>query len=1134
MDLIATLAGSPAMRRLASRLDTGGWCAARGIAGSSAAFTAAAAATLTSRPVLLITAHLDDADEVAAMLASVGQRAIHFPAMELLPGESSARLDLFAERLDAQQALLALRESGEAPVIVCAIQALMQGMPHPSRMASCVRSIAAGDAVSPGELIDWLERAGYARLPAIEEPGQYAVRGGIIDVFAPGEDAPAGPVRLDFFGDQVDRITTIDLETMGSLAPIERARFVSASLEAVGESGTPIVSLLPRRAVAVIVETQEVTEQARGYFARATGVFGPPAVFTSLEKHLHGVCELGEYSTSTRGDPVVLPVTPLPTFAKDVKEAVTQLAALADRLGPGRDGDIVMSPCQTPGDVQRLGELLRECETHGADRVTPAMLFIQHGFAWGEGIGGEPRLIVAPYHEIIHRWTVRRSPVRLRAARAMDTFLEFAEGDYVVHAEHGIARYRGLHAMRPKQVRAKQPGVPRSFADQDVDDDNEPREYLTLEFAGGSKLHVPAVRIDLVQKYVGSIRGKPELSTLGGVKWKTQKQRVAESVRDLASEMLRVRAARQSMPGVRFPADTTWQREFEDQFPYEETEDQSAAMSEIKRDMQADRPMDRLVCGDVGFGKTELAIRAAFKVVETGRQAAVLVPTTVLAEQHEATFTSRFAGFPFRIESISRFKTDGQAAQILQAVRKGQVDIVIGTHRLLSRDVKFADLGLVVIDEEQRFGVEHKEHLLRMRLTADVLTLSATPIPRTLHLSLLGLRDISSLATPPLDRQAVVTEVFPYNPRRIETAVRRELAREGQVFYVHNRVHDILSVADEVRRLAPEARVVVGHGQMSARELEDVMLRFTRREADILVCTTIIESGIDIPNANTIIVADAHRFGLADLHQLRGRVGRYKHRAYCYLMTPLDGRMTVNARQRLRAIEQHAGLGAGFKIAMRDLEIRGAGNLLGKEQSGHIAAVGYDMYCRLLDQAVKELSDQPDVRPSQTTVDLGISGTIPRTYIPSDSRRLDAYRRLCHAASADQLEQVRKDLIDAYGPMPEAAERLLAVSEVRLLAAEAGAISVVRKGPDIIFRARDPEVVADRLRRDAGSPGSVVVLPPKPGEHVSEVYFRPPPAYMERATLLAVLRRRLSPLAGHAPSPPVSPRGRAVRPARNG
>ncbi|MFN7020122.1 MAG: transcription-repair coupling factor, partial [Phycisphaerales bacterium] len=627
-------------------------------------------------------------------------------------------------------------------------------------------------------------------------------------------------------------------------------------------------------------------------------------------------------------------------------------------------------------------------------------------------------------------------------------------------------------------------------------------------------------KIDQIQKYVGGMggRGEPALSALGGQRWRKQKEAVSASVKDLAGEMLRIRAAREHLPGIRYPADTAWQKEFEAEFPYQETEDQLAALGEIKRDMTSGRPMDRLLCGDVGYGKTELAIRAAFKACEFGKQVAVLVPTTVLAEQHERTFRSRFADYPFKVESLSRFKTDREINQTLEKVRKGQVDVVIGTHRLLSKDVRFADLGLVVVDEEQRFGVEHKERLMGLRMTVDVLTLSATPIPRTLHLSMLGLRDISSLATAPVDRRAVVTEVIPYNPKRIQQAIVRELARDGQCYFVHNRVYNIQSVADDIRKLVPDARIVVGHGQMPDGELERVMLGFMRREADILVSTTIIESGIDNPTANTMFINDADRFGLADLHQLRGRVGRHKHRAYCYMLLDPERTTTEKALKRLKAIEEFSMLGAGFKIAMRDLEIRGAGNILGPEQSGHIAAVGYEMYCQLLDRAVKELKNEPTQVASETSVEIGVTGMIPKRYIASDLRRMEAYRRIATAQSPEELERIEREIRQAYGEdLPRATQRLLGMARLRALASGLRVRSIAVRGPDVVLRAAPADAAAVGLLLRDGSarnaPGAggthVTVLAPKSGEDLAEVYFRPPASWMDPETLQGVLTRRL-------------------------
>jgi transcription-repair coupling factor (superfamily II helicase) len=778
----------------------------------------------------------------------------------------------------------------------------------------------------------------------------------------------------------------------------------------------------------------------------------------------------------------------------------------------------VIVACQNEGEQQRFGELLAEHAPHAA-HIASHRAYLHGGFVLRSDAAS---LALVPYHELLHRFTVRRRAARIGAARAMDTFLDFAPGDFVVHTEHGIARFVGLSLLPARELPAALRAYLRSAGAEIA---QEPEEYLTLEFSGGSKLHVPVTQIDRVQKYVGGFSGKPPLSSLGGQKWKNQKERVSQSVRELAAELLRVRAAREHMPGVQYAADTSWQREFEAEFPYTETEDQLSALASIKKDMQSPRPMDRLVCGDVGFGKTELAIRAAFKACEFGKQVAVLVPTTVLAEQHERTFRARFAGYPFRIESLSRFKSPAEARAILADLRKGQVDVVIGTHRLLSKDVTFADLGLVIIDEEQRFGVEHKERLLHLRLTVDILTLSATPIPRTLHMAMLGIRDISSLTTAPVDRRAIVTEVIPWNPIRIRQAIERELARDGQVFFVHNYIHDLLSVCDDLHKLVPHARIVHGHGQMDPEELEDVMLRFMRRDADILVSTTIIESGIDIPTANTIIVNEADRFGLAELHQLRGRVGRSRHRGYCYLLLPDDRAVKEKAQKRLKAIEQFSMLGAGFKIAMRDLEIRGAGNILGPEQSGHIAAVGYEMYCQLLERAVHDLSGAaPTNIAAGTSLEIGIPSHIPRAYIPSDTRRLEAYRRLAAAADAAALHALREDLTRAYGEPPRSVIRLLDLAELRLCVAALGVKTITIRGQDVVLSCQDSPRVAETMSAHAPTPSpsskpgkpptpivdrdTIRALPPKEPGAQAEVYYRIAPAPADPPALLRILRRR--------------------------
>jgi transcription-repair coupling factor (superfamily II helicase) len=652
---------------------------------------------------------------------------------------------------------------------------------------------------------------------------------------------------------------------------------------------------------------------------------------------------------------------------------------------------------------------------------------------------------------------------------------------------HGIARFKGLRT------------ITKSNSDK-------VEEYLTLEFADRAVLHVPVSQIDLVQKYIGAGGLRPTLSKLGGKRWSKTKDKVAEAVTDLADELLRIQAARQAEPGIAYPADTAWQREFEASFIYTETEDQLAVIEDIKRDQMRERPMDRLLCGDVGYGKTELAMRAAFKVVEYGRQVAVLVPTTVLAEQHYKTFRERLADYPFTIGCLSRFRSKAQQTELVKQAKKGQIDVLIGTHRLVSKDVGFANLGLVIIDEEQRFGVEHKERLKKLRATVEVLTLSATPIPRTLHMAMLGIRDISSLATPPLDRRSIVTQVRGYEKRLIHDAIIRELNRDGQVYFVHNFVQGIETVADDIQRIVPEARILIGHGQMNVKQLEEVMTKFIRHEADVLVSTSIIEAGLDIPNVNTIFINRAERFGLADLHQLRGRVGRYKHRAYCYLLYSQDRPLTASAAKRLKAVEEYSDLGAGFRIAMRDLEIRGAGNILGPEQSGHIAAVGYELYCQLLERAVRAATDG-DAGPEHGVgvsvhLEMNVAARVPRAYIRSDRARMEIYRRVAACASTEDVEQLRADLRDTFGPVPEVTQTLLDLAEIRVLAAGHGIRSINVEKPDVIFR-------ADALARlepvFEGSLGSVRI------PDAETIHWRVPEPYFEPGTLVPVLRRLLGP-----------------------
>ncbi|MBO6739491.1 MAG: transcription-repair coupling factor [Phycisphaerales bacterium] len=1111
MDLLTPIIADASFKALKGGLDAGQRTIATGSIGASISILASALHRQLNRPVLVVCAHVDEAEDILAETHAVGMNDSEiFPALELAPGESSVSAELFASRA----AKVAQIRAGQVPgVLIAPIASLMQPVPSAQRIDELVREIRSGDVIDPQSLIDWLGEAGYERMDTIEYPGQFASRGGIIDIYpTSGSGGEPVPVRLDFFGDELDTIAEIDLDTMGSDRKVEQVLLGAAGevqLKATSADKS-VLEYLSGESIVLLAETFEVVEQGRGYYERISdgrAIFGPPAVLKLLESRFHALCEVNQFSAGKSGaDALVdLPVETLPPFDKEVAIAIRELAELKDRV------DTVILACGSDGEYARLGELLT-LHAPGVD-IRRELLDIRRGFIWSAsdedaGIG---RYALVPAGQMLHRSSVRRRMQKIRAGRAMDTFLDIQPDDYVVHAEHGIAKFVGMTVMNASgtaKTHNKYAINPTKAKKRKEDQE----EYLTLEFAGRSRLHVPCSQIDLVQKYVGGFKGKPPLSSIGGKKWKAQKERVSESVKDLASEMLRVRAAREHVPGFSYPEDSPLFTEFEAEFPYDETEDQLAGMIEIKKDMQSTRPMDRLICGDVGFGKTELAIRAAFKAVEAGRQVAVLVPTTVLAEQHERTIRNRFADYPFRVESLSRFKTTKQINQVLKDLALGRVDVVVGTHRLLSDDVRFAELGMVIIDEEQRFGVEHKEKLLRLRLTVDVLTLSATPIPRTLHMSMLGLRDISSLTTPPVDRRSIVTEVIPYNRHRIARAIQRELAREGQVYFVHNRVHNIESVADDIRLLVPDANIIIGHGQMNPHDLEKVMLEFMSRRADVLVSTTIIESGIDIPTANTMIINDADRFGLSELHQLRGRVGRSHHRAYCYLLLPEDRTVKEVAQKRLKAIEEYSMLGAGFKIAMRDLEIRGAGNLLGAEQSGHIAAVGYEMYCQLLEQSVQKLTNEgaPE-RVEHTSVDIGVFGYIPKAYIPSDTRRIEVYRRLATAASQGQIDQVVSDMTSAYADPPELVRRLVLRARIRAACQTLHLRSVGLRERDIVALTAEPGMVQSVL---SGAPAQVRVVEGSlaqtnartgSGKPLSEVYIRPlepSRSAMQRAKLL--------------------------------
>jgi len=667
---------------------------------------------------------------------------------------------------------------------------------------------------------------------------------------------------------------------------------------------------------------------------------------------------------------------------------------------------ILISP--TAAELERLREIFAPTEVARTGRLHLAEGNLQAGFRLANH-----GVLVLTSADLFHRTDVRRTQ-RKHLSKPIDTFLDLHDGDLVVHLSHGIGRYRGLRLLEK---------------------DEHALEHLEIEFDGGTKIFVPAARIDLIQKYVGGTKTRPKLAKIGGQLWSKQRRSAEAAVVDMASELLEIQAMRASRPGISFHHDTEWQHAFDESFPYQETPDQLTALEAIKADMERPRPMDRLLCGDVGYGKTEVAMRAAFKAVDNGYQVAVLVPTTILAEQHYKTFRERMAEFPFDIARLSRFCPLQDERRIIAGLAEGRVDIVIGTHRLASSDVRFHNLGLVVIDEEQRFGVDVKERLKTLRATVDILTLSATPIPRTLHMSLVGVRDISNLETPPEERMPVETQVTRFDQNLIRHAVLRELNRGGQIFFVHNRVQDIGEVAQRLQLIVPEARIRIAHGQMPEDELEAVMVGFVEHHFDLLLATTIVESGLDIPNANTIFIDEADRYGLADLHQLRGRVGRYKHHAYCYLLVDPGKHVTPNAARRLRAIEEFDQMGAGFAISMRDLEIRGAGNLLGSQQSGHIAAVGYEMYCQLLENAVRSLRNLPVKLTLDVEVDLPGKAYVPETYVPDIRAKIDFYRRLARITDFGEIAQLRTELKDRFGVPPDPVQRMLSQAELKVDAA---------------------------------------------------------------------------------------------------
>jgi transcription-repair coupling factor (superfamily II helicase) len=1037
---------APAVQELATRMPgRQSTLALGGLPGSSgAALTAWLTQDFPQRLIAVVAPTPADAERWLTDLAQLTEAPTAlYPQREAL-GEDEPHYEIAGERAETIQELL----EGRLRILVTTARATAERTLLPAALEQLSLKLAVGSRRPPSQVAQALEAMGYRRVPTVTEVAEFSVRGGILDLYGFGMAAPA---RLEWWGDDITSLRGFDLTTQRSLQELSDITVLPVSTagvrgesdgrtdrrtdgQAVGGDSPParptdrptrrtLLELLPPDTL-VIQESpdpdlEEVTRawnEAAHHLevARRLGeevpsresIFQPPGEWRDRIGQLPRLV--------LRGDPVDVQFGFFPP--ERVDRDLKRLRALLTPELP------TLILCDNEGQLERMEELLEE----NGRRLTSATLAI------GALDGGfvMPSLRVLTDHEIFRRARRLRRARRYREAAPSSATGALTLGDYVVHLEHGIGVYRGIETI--------------TAGDSTL-------EVAIVEYEGGDRLNVPLYRLDQLERYRAAgedgDRPPPRIHRLGGSAWQRVREKTRQAIKQMAAELLDLYARRKVSAGYAFPPDSKWQRELESSFLYEDTPDQRKATEEVKRDMERPLPMDRLLVGDVGYGKTEIAVRAAFKAVQGDKQVAVLVPTTILAEQHAGTFIERLADFPVRIEVLSRFRTAKEQKAVLEHLAAGQIDIVIGTHRLLSKDVLFKDLGLLVVDEEHRFGVRHKERLKALRLAVDVLTLTATPIPRTLHLSLAGLRDLTLIETPPRDRSPILTFVEPWDDALLEEAFAREIDRGGQVFVVHNRIETIDTIAARVRALAPRARVEVAHGQMPAETLERVMRCFVAGEVEILVSTMIVESGLDVANANTMVVHDAHRFGLAQLYQLRGRVGRSHRRAYCYLLVP--DVMDAEAEERLRVLEHHTDLGAGYRIALRDLEIRGAGNLLGAEQSGHAQAVGFDLYLRWLDETVRSLRGQATVeQPAPPDVVLDRPAHLPDGYVPDDDIKLDIYRRLARSVSSGEIDGLRDELRERFGPLPPMAETLLDMARLRVMGAALGVQHVLVRGDE--------------------------------------------------------------------------------------
>ena len=1071
-------------------------------------------ARAAKQPVIVVVADNKAAEALEPMLkagceltgAVDPSRVVRLPAHDVLPFENlSPHPDVQEQRAAALWKLV----TGAVDILIAPVESAALKLFDREYYAGLAVQLRRGEEVDVEVLTGHLAAVGYTQMDLVEMPGQFTRRGGILDVYSPEHDRP---IRIEFFGDEIETIRKFDPETQRSLSGLDETQLLpltetpvterllaavharlsrqriegqdeemAADLAAAGGVSVfpgweffsavagaekSLLSLAPKCALFVdepaMVRNQidrwwNKVEQRHersgiGSLIRPEDIYLRPEVLQAqLQSHMgFDLDQLGAIDVldqdTTLGE-IELNTRPTLRFHGSIPALTEQLRSLM--LTETRI--VLAAPNQ--GDVERLATVLREYQIPyrlGSRTMRPGGETVLDEASYMAGDLRVPVIVRTPLSAGVSFSDVnlvlfgandlsdeadvaaRPEPKRSKTAAFVSDFRDLGVGDYVVHVEHGIAQYQGL---------------------KEIVQDGLSVEFMILEFAESAKLYVPLTRLDLIQKYRSTDAGPaPVLNRLGSQQWSKTKARVRKAMQDMTGELLKLYAERTTAQGTAFSKDNDFQREFEGSFDYNETEDQLSAIRAIKYDMESTTPMDRLLCGDVGYGKTEVAMRAAFKAVQDGKQVAVLTPTTILGFQHFETFKKRFAQFPINIEMISRFRTPKEQKLIVEQVETGKVDILIGTHRLLSKDIKFQDLGLLVVDEEQRFGVRHKERLKQMRKEIDVLAMSATPIPRTLHMSLVGLRDMSVIETPPKDRMAIQTVVAKFDEKIVRSAVEVELERGGQVYFVHNRVESIYEIASRIQELVPSARVAVGHGQMSETELERVMLAFMSHEYDVLVATTIIENGLDIPLANTILINRADRHGLSELYQLRGRVGRSNRRAYAYLLIPPENELTEIARRRLAALKEFSDLGAGFKIAALDLELRGAGNMLGGEQSGHIEAVGFELYTSMLEAAVKEMKGESSEERPATQLSLGIALRVDESYVPEENQRLRLYKKIAGAASEAAVDEVRAEMEDRYGPPPDATVYLLEAARVRLECERMGIAQIDRKRSELQIR----------------------------------------------------------------------------------